>query len=303
MTDFHFEINKILVPYDFSDAAKKALDYASFLAKRTNGEILLVHVLEGVLGASEPLYIEAPINSPIVYENDIIDKCKTDLTVIAQKLQETGPVKITTVTRAGSAHAKIVKIANAVKADLIVMGTHGMSGFRRFILGSNTTRVISEATCPVLSIQESVPNPGFKSILVPFRDEPHSREKVDYAIKMAELFEADIHVLGIDSDGGKEAHVKIFREAEQIKTIIKKHRINCEINIITGAHVSDQILKHAAAKKADLIVIMADMDRMSISEYIMGPVVQQLVNHSHIPVLTIRPTFNANTIDLHGYGW
>jgi nucleotide-binding universal stress UspA family protein len=300
---FKFEIKKILFPFDFSETAMKALDHAVHLANLTNAEIILIHVLEGVMGASEPTYIEAPLSSHVLYENNVIDKCNVDLAQLSEKIHKKGEIKITTITRAGSAHNKIVKIAGLIEADLIVMGTHGVSGFREFIIGSNASRVVSEALCPVLTIQEHTKDPGFKNILLPFRDKPHSREKVDYAIKMAKLYGSVIHVLGVDTEESETDFNKIVLEAEQIKKIIEKQELECEVKVISGSYLSDLILKYAKSNEIDLIVAMSDMDRVNISEYIMGPVIQQIINHSPIPVLSVRPSFNPNTIDLHGYGW
>jgi nucleotide-binding universal stress UspA family protein len=183
------------------------------------------------------------------------------------------------------------------------MGTHGVKGFREFITGSNTFRIVNEAECPVLSFRKDVTQLGFKNILIPFRDHPHSREKVDYAIRMAEIYGAKITVLGVDTDDDSAQFKKIVLEAEQIKSIVEKHGLECSVKVKSSPYLIDKVLKYAQKKNADLIVIMADIDRMRISELFMGPFGQQMVNHSPIPILSIRPTFNPDTVDLHGYGW
>ncbi len=94
----------------------------------------------------------------------------------------------------GRTHKLIIKTAKKLKVDIIVMGTHGASGIREFIGGSNTYRVTSDSECPVLSIQKHIKKPEFKNILVPFTDRAHSREKVDYAIKMC----CPNHLFGMD---------------------------------------------------------------------------------------------------------
>ncbi len=120
---------------------------------------------------------------------------------------------------------------------------------------------------------------------------------------MAALHKATIHVLGVDTEESKSHIDKIFLEAEQIEKIIEKHKLACKVKIISGEYVADVLLKYAKKVKADLIIAMSDMDKTAISEYFSGPVVQQIVNHSPIPVFSIRPSFNPNTVDLHGYGW
>jgi len=148
----------------------------------------------------------------------------------------------------------------------------------------------------VLSIQKRSKKPGFKNIVVPFRHKAHSREKVDYAIHVAKEYDATLHVLGISYDKDKAAIKKMQQEAEQIKKIAEKSGVNTTEQVITGNYTAKNILTYAKKKKADLIVIMADTDRSGLSEYFIGTVGQQLVNHSPIPVLSIHPDVNPKVM-------
>jgi nucleotide-binding universal stress UspA family protein len=304
MDSFNFNLKKILVPVDFSDTSLQALEYAIDIAKRSKATITLIHNTESmVANVSTGDYFASSINNLIAFEKEANEKAKEHLKKFAEKIEKKNKIKTTAVITSGWVREEVLRTAEKTEADIIIMGTHGVKGFREFIVGSNTFRVINEAVCPVLSVQHHAKTPGFKNILLPFRDKSHSREKVDYAIKIAELYGATIHVLGIDMEETKEDFKKIELETEQIKSIIEKKGLKCKIKVKSSQYVSDKVLKHAQEVKADLIVIMADMDKMNISEYFMGPFSQQIVNHSSIPVLSIRPTFNPNTIELHGYGW
>ena len=299
-----FNVKKILVPLDFSLTSIKALNQAVTMAKINKAEITIMHVIEGLPATTEMKFIPTGTTTdPGLQEKEVRAQSNQNLEKLAQRLRKKEGVKINTVTVSGRTHKQIIDVAAQTKADLIIMGTHGTSGFREFVLGSNTYRVVSEAKCPVLSIHQHSIKPGFKKILLPFRDKPHSREKVDYAIRIAEIFKATIHVVGVDVDDSGTQFQKLTLEAEQIKKIIEKHDINCKTKVIVGQYLSGEVMNYAKGIKADLIVVMADLDRMSISEFILGPFVQQIINHSPIPVLSIRPRFNPNTVDLHGYGW
>jgi nucleotide-binding universal stress UspA family protein len=295
-----FEIKKILVPIDFSLTSMKALEHAIFMAKKTKGEITLMHVTDSMMSGSETFYAAIPRTAE--FEAEIRKECEAHLMKLADKIRKEQSVTINVLAVSGNPRQEIIKAAEKTSADIIVMGTHGTSGVSEFVMGSNTVRVISEAKCPVLSVQQSV-DAGVKKILVPFRNKPHSREKVDYAIALGKLSGASIHVLGVDVEHDEEVKDKLNLEAEQIKKIIEGHGLVCETKVITGAYLSDEILGYAKEIQAGLIVIMADLDRMSVSDFIMGPFAQQIVNHSHIPILSIRPTFNADTVNLKGYGW
>jgi nucleotide-binding universal stress UspA family protein len=302
MNTFKFNIKKILVPIDFSYSSIKALDHAIYMAKINKAEIVLVHIFEGGLSVSGPENLVADVNNSVALESTFINKYKADLDKLAERVRKKS-LKVSVITQSGSAHKEIVKVAKTIKADIIVMGTHGISGIREFIIGSNAVRVISEAHCPVLSVQEHIKKSEFKNILLPFRAKAHSREKIDYAIKIAKQYGSTIHVLGIDTEENTFYYNLILLEAQQIKKIIEKQNLACKVEVISSGYLSKLILNYAQKKKADLIVVMSDMDKANISEYVMGPVAQQIINHSHIPVLSIRPAFNPNTIALHGYGW
>jgi nucleotide-binding universal stress UspA family protein len=237
------------------------------------------------------------------YEKSVIKQSKEHLLKISQTIRKKEGVNVNSIVTTGWVKEEIINTAESMRADIIIMGTHGVKGFREFITGSNTFRIVNEAKCPVLSIRKNIDKLGFKNILIPFRDHPHSREKVDYAIRMAEIYGAKITVFGIDTDDDEVQFKKIILEAEQIKSIVEKHGLECKVKVKSSPYVVEKVLKYAQKKNVDLIVIMADIDRMRISELFMGPFAQQMINHSPLPILSIRPTFNPDTVDLHGYGW
>jgi nucleotide-binding universal stress UspA family protein len=199
---------------------------------------------------------------------------------------------------AGRAHHVIVSTAKKTKASMIIMGTHGVSGFREFFIGSNTFRVVHDAGCPVLSISRAMKKPGFSNILVPFRDKPHSREKVDYAISIGQKYGASVHVLAVDTEDSKSKKKKLQLEADQIVRFVEEAGLKGTAKVTGGLYHAEEIIRFAKKKKCDLIISMADMDRMDVTEFIKGPYAQQIVNHSPIPVLSVSPTFNPDTVNM-----
>jgi nucleotide-binding universal stress UspA family protein len=295
-----YSIKKILIPVDFSKASLKALDHAAYLAKLSGADITLLNVPETLSVTKGQGIFDPPVYHED-YEKHVSDQSIARLHEMAEQLKKKVNIKVDTLCIVGNPHAEILNVSKKIKADLIVMGTHGASGAKEFFIGSNTFKIIKDAKCPVLSVRQQQKTPGFKNILVPFRDKPHSREKVNYAIDMALLYNATIHVLGIDTEFTKAHKRKIELEAAQIKKIIENKSVACKVKIISSPYLADTVLKHASATGADLIISMSDLDRMTITEYFSGPYAQQLVNHSPIPVLSIRPQFNPDTIDLRFY--
>ena len=137
-----FKLQKILVPVDFSDCCRKALQYAIPFAKQFGAELILVHVVEP--------YPLVPEMAPYDFEN--LDDAKKEL----QNLQkQVAPVVTSTTSlRTGTPHLEITEAARELGADLIVISTHGRKGLTRRVFGSTTEKVARYANCPVLIVRE-----------------------------------------------------------------------------------------------------------------------------------------------------
>lgn len=296
-----FNIKKILVPTDFSETSMKALSYAIELAKRTQSEITILNVVESLLATNNPSFVSVPNSAE--YEEVVLEACRTKLAELAYSKAEPDFPPLQTMAVLGRTYLEIVRCSKELSMDLIVMGTHGVSGIREFMVGSNAYRVVSEADCPVLTIQSTLKNGIFNKILLPFNDRQHSREKVRYALRLAQIYNASVHVLGVDEEGTQKDTYKISKEAEQIKAVADSKGIACTVEVVSENYYSNSLLNHAMETGADLIVEMRGMDKLNITEYFQESLEKSLVNHSPIPILTIKANFNPDAVNLHGYGW
>jgi len=145
-----FRLKKILVPIDFSDCAKKALQYAIPLARHHQAAITLLYV------ASRPNYSGSEftgLDYPAL-EADLVATGEKDLCALAEKeVQASVPVE--TLVRAGLPVVEIIDAAKSLKSDLIVISTHGRTGLKHVFLGSVAEHVVRAAPCPVLVVRES----------------------------------------------------------------------------------------------------------------------------------------------------
>lgn len=294
-----FFISRILIPVDFSFTSLKAVDHAVTIAKVANAEIFLLHIIENIHSTTDPIYFSMPKERAL--EADLARMSDEALTKVAEKVKKKGIEKVRTITVFGRTHNQIVKMSKSLKADLIVMGTHGVSGFREFIMGSNTYRVVSDAECPVLSVQRKNKAGAFKNILIPFTDSAHSRAKVVYAIKMAELFGAKVNVLGFDSGIIPTHAKKIALQAKQIKGMVEKHGLVCTVKITNEPYTAKTVLNYAKKTGIDLLTVTGNTEKRDITEYFTGSLAKQFINHSELPVLSIHAIFNPKTIDLTFY--
>jgi nucleotide-binding universal stress UspA family protein len=290
-------IKKILIPVDLYSSGEMMLDQAALLANETKAGIVMIAVLEGpALNAGEK-YFDASTYDHAKFDDMQISSATKLLEKYKADLLEKGVAEAGYIIERGKPYKKILDAAITIKADIIIMGMPDLADTNEGVIGSNTFKVVSKALCPVLSTRNNFPKEGVKNILLPFRDKPHSRESVEYAIEVAEIYGAVIHVLGVSYDPSEEGIAKIQLEAEQIKHILDERNVKNTLEVIAGNYVAKLINAFAKKKEADLLVIMADMDKMSISEYVIGPVVQQLINHSKIPVLSIHPIINFNVAE------
>jgi nucleotide-binding universal stress UspA family protein len=144
-------IRRILHPSDFSKASGAAFAKAVELAKTNGADLVLLHVLAPPL----PLMAGDGYVSPRVYED--LDKsarayASSELAGLVAKAKKAG-VRAQAVLRDGIAHEQIVRAARSPVADMIVIGTHGRTGLAKLFLGSVAGRVVSTATCPVMTVR------------------------------------------------------------------------------------------------------------------------------------------------------
>lgn len=138
---------KILVPLDGSELAKKALDQAEQLARVFNAEIILLQVVPFM-----PIYGSPELVTPLIVDEKQKESVERYLHHLSEELKSKG-LRVTPMVRTGQQVAvEIIDFAKESGADLIVMCTHGRSGFTRWVLGSVAHKVITRAETPILLI-------------------------------------------------------------------------------------------------------------------------------------------------------
>ena len=141
-----FHIEKILIPFDFSETAVLALEHAVFMAKLHKAEIYLLHVIESFSFASA--ISSAFGKSQSEFENKMQATANEKLKELAHKLHHDSGMKVVDIIENGKIYKKINLVAEANNIDIIVMGTHGSGGEQDHVVGSNTFKVVMNAPCP-----------------------------------------------------------------------------------------------------------------------------------------------------------
>jgi nucleotide-binding universal stress UspA family protein len=138
-----FNLKKILVPVDFSDCSKKALQYAIPFAKQFGAELILLSVVEP--------YPAVPEMAPTDFET--LGDTRRELEALHQTVPKA--VRARTSLRTGTPPVEIAEAAADLGADLIIISTHGRKGLTRMVLGSTAEKVVRHAPCPVLIVRET----------------------------------------------------------------------------------------------------------------------------------------------------
>jgi universal stress protein A len=143
-------LKRILVPIDFSALSKKALQYALRFAEEFGADVTLLHVIEPEVPPAFDGFMIAP---PVIASGSRA-RCANRLKELAGSLAVRGTGHIESTVRTGLAAYEIVEAAKEFDLDLIVIATHGYTGWKHFAIGSTAERVVRAAPCPVLVVRE-----------------------------------------------------------------------------------------------------------------------------------------------------
>ncbi len=145
------EVRRILFPTDFSGCANYALPYAAAIARATGAAILCVHVVEPIVPAVGYTGLAEPM--PIADITDQLqDSAERELPKLAE-CEECAGLDVEDLIVHGDPAAEIVRVADERQVDLIVISSHGRTGFGRMIFGSTAEAVVRHAHCPVLVVK------------------------------------------------------------------------------------------------------------------------------------------------------
>jgi len=142
-----FKLKKILVPVDFSNCSRKALQYAVPFAKQFDATLVLLYVVEPYAPVPEMTKVDWDIITSLRRESG-----EAELAKLKQTLDNA--VKAETVLRVGRPYLEIVRAVKELSIDLILLSTHGHTGLVHMFLGSTAESVVRHAGCPVLVVRE-----------------------------------------------------------------------------------------------------------------------------------------------------
>ena len=144
-------LHRILMTTDFSDYSKEALEYAVHMARSFGADLYLLHVFEPPFFSPSGVSLSV---RPEVHQwiKEIKEEESKKLDILAEEVRHKG-AKVHPIFKAGTPFLEILKTAEEIPADLIVLGTHGRTGLAHVLMGSVAERVVRKSACPVFSVR------------------------------------------------------------------------------------------------------------------------------------------------------
>jgi nucleotide-binding universal stress UspA family protein len=275
------QINSILIATDFSDLSESALKAGIAIAKRQNAQVTLLHVVD-LLPYLLPT--EVLLSDP----QDVLSRMEEQLKELSEKIQKETGVQASVKALKGTPSDTICKLAHEDNYSLIVMGTHGVSGLREFFIGSEAFRVVKNAACPVLTIPGNWQKTDFEKVLFPVRLSPGTLDTYFYARPIIEKNNSEMFLLGLSEQKEDVVPEEISLSLNKLKLQLDNDKVVFKSEISHSKNFPAVTIKMAEQYKADLIILTANIDH-DFKAYFVGPFVQQVVNHSKLPVLSIKP--------------
>lgn len=271
---------KILIGIDFSDCSLNALEHAITIAQRSSSGITMVWVNH--LDYSKEIFSVEPKD----LLNEVEEKFKEIIKKYKSKL---GREELNYQIRKGKVYKEICAVADEIDAFLIVIGTHGSTGFEEFWIGSNANRVVSTSRKPIITIRAGVNiDKGLRKIVIPFDSTKVTRQKLPMTALLAKFFNAEVHILGMYTSKLDDIRYRIRNYVEQAKDYLKENDILYKEEFIETDHITEATIEYANKVNANLISIMTEQETKT-SNLWLGPYASQMVNHSPVPVLSIHP--------------
>lgn len=274
-------MKKIIVAIDFSTCSIHALEYAISIANMVDANIILVWVDNEIAHDTDFILADA---EPETRK----DKSK-NLDEIIKKYADQLRGSLKYKFRKGRVYQEISLLAKTEAADLIIVGTHGVSGYEEYWIGSNAYRIVSHAPCPVITLRQQYPVKGkIDKIVIPIDGTEETLLKLDFIKDIAQIFKAEVHVVSVFPTMIEALKRKVEVNEKKAFLFLKENKINFVSQMVKSDNLTKTIVEYATKIDADLIGIMTEHGSTKTSVFL-GPNAQQLISNSTIPVLNIRP--------------
>jgi nucleotide-binding universal stress UspA family protein len=291
------DITCILCPVDFSESSQRALRHAAAIAEWYESRIVALHVMHPVLLPEAPMLYARPPEAVFV---DLRSRLEQQLRDWLEPATSTG-LKTEAVVDEGVPTTCILDRATSLSADLIVTGTHGRSGFDRFMLGSVAEKVLRKATCPVLTVPPSSHSETklpYKRLLCPVDFSESSLGALRHALSIAKESDAHVTVLHAldwprDEELVEQLNSPEFRRTLEARAharltalVTDEARTWCEPETRVCYGKPYRLILETAEREASDLIVMGVRGRNPLDLSMFGSTTNHVVRRAPCPVLT-----------------
>jgi nucleotide-binding universal stress UspA family protein len=274
-------MKKILVPIDFSKPSEYAARMAAKIAKKTGASITLIHLIELPSGTSDigyrsrfsipesMLYLRKTKEKVLEFKNSFFPE---DLTV-AYFIKLNNPFD------------GIIKYADKIDADLILMGSKGHSKFEEIMIGSNTEKIVRSSKIPVIAVKRDSKKFSLKNLVFASNFKEENKEVFIKFLNFANAFNSKIHLLRVNTPSQFE---RTFTTEQKMKNFIKEYNLpKYSLNIYNDTSIEKGIINFSREHKADLIALSTH-GRSGISHLFSESVAKSLSKKALKPIFTVK---------------
>lgn len=283
-------MNKILVPYDFSDVAKHALDFAVQLGNIENGcHVTLFHVIEHPSASTlKTMGINDFDPMEIIYMKKLIAQSEEKL-LAAIKDQGAGSVKLDFKIKLGNPGTEVIEMVESDKIDLIVMGTRGAEGLNEFFIGSNAERVVRHAACPVITLKNPAKAVVIKELVFASDFEKIDDDFMKHVKILQNMLGARLRIVKINTPA---SFFPSRWDNALMDKFVKAHNLqNCTTEIYNFSNEEDGIVAYAEDIGAHMICLGTHQLK-GAKHFLKGSIAEDVVNHAKVPVWTYHLNIN-----------
>lgn len=283
----------ILVPLDFSDNSKNAMNYAILLANKLNMKLLLLHAFhpsmaEAISDSYKNLTHKNITGTPKEMENEL--KIWREAVTNSEK-----NLLCDTIFAEGDLADKIAELMEETPIDLIVMGTKGATGLKEVFIGSNTAKVIETISCPVIAVPAGYQFRDIKKIVLATDYHDSDIASIRFLVKLAKRFDSELTVVHI-TDGDLKPRfeddlLEYFRG--QVGKSIAYNKM--KFHLLEGADISKILNEFITEQRVDLFAISTE-DRIFTGPLFNRGLTKKFAHHIQVPLLAFH-AFDSGDID------
>lgn len=269
----------ILIPTDFSDMSKVAVKYAVQFANRTEATITLLHVVNLIQPSRASIRLRLR-----AVEQELMDVANEDMILLVEEF--TGQLKSgefrTRIIKGSSFNEAVKKEAKKLRSGLIIMGTRGASGLRKYVVGTNTASVIEVSHIPVLVIPELAKFKNLRNVVYA-TDLKHTEKELKTLIPYLQKMESVVHLIHVTSSQKQLPALEKKIDSVVVKLGFK----NVIARVLFDESIDDAINKYVTTVKADMLTTFTH-DHGFYDKLFNRSLTRKIAFQSKIPLLAFR---------------